>query len=164
MKITTATADKMQGLLQKFFDANAISDNIAYWFGFNYYNNIESLYHAKWAHAFPGDAFADGLSTFMLKCDVRPVRRGLEGHTDGFTSLPEAFEANRAMIEDLESAIRDLIETAEFNEDAQVKLYGEELQLTIMNYVKQAKEWEHISKATSPYDMDLHFAQYTHFI
>ena len=164
MAVAEQTAEKMQTLLQKFFDANAISDNIAYWLGFNYYNNIEKIYHEKWAHAFTGEIFADGLSAFMLKCDVRPVRKGLETHDKNFEMLDAAFTENRVMIEDLELAIRNLIETAEFNDDMQVKLYAEDLSLTILNYVKQAKEWEHIAQVRASYDVDIHFAEYTHFI
>ena len=61
MKVSEQTVDKMQLLLKAFFNANAVSDNIAYWLGYNYYNNIEKLYHEKWAHAFPSETFADGL-------------------------------------------------------------------------------------------------------
>lgn len=164
MKVSEATAEKMQLLLQKFFDANAVSDNIAYWLGYHYYNNIEKAYHMKWAHAFPSDIFADGLSGFMLKSDIRPVRLGLADHTQDFNDLVEVFETNRQLAEELESSIKELIDTAEMSEDTEVKLFAEELSLTILNYLKQAKEWEYVAKTVSPAEMNIHFDLYTNFI
>lgn len=164
MKVSDATVEKLQNLLQAFFDANAISDNIAYWLGYNYYNNIEKLYHEKWAHAFPSDKFADGLSNFMLKLDVRPTRIGLVDHTYDYADLVEAFEDNKTLAEALVNRIHELIEIAEMNDDAEVKLYAEDLSLLMLDYFKQAEEWVHVAKTTSPADMNIHINDYTNFI
>ncbi len=164
MRVSEATINKLQLLLKKFFDANAKSDNIAYWLGYNYYNNIEKIYHEKWAHAFPSDKFADGLSNFMLKLDVRPVRIGLEDHVYDYKDLVEVFEDNKNLAEDLTNEIHDLIEIAEMNDDLEVKLYAEDLSLLVLDYFKQAEEWEHTAKTTTPADMNIHIKEYTNFI
>ena len=164
MKVSETTINKLQLLLKSFFNANAKSDNIAYWLGYNYYNNIEKIYHEKWAHAFPGDDFADGLSNFMLKLDIRPVRIGLESHDYDYKDLVEVFEDNKNMIESLLNEVHELIEIAEMNDDVEVKLYAEELSLLILDYFKQAEEWEHVSKTTTPNDMNIHIEHYTNFI
>ena len=164
MKVSEATVNKMQELLRAFFDANAKSDNIAYWLGYNYYNNIEKLYHEKWAHAFPSDIFADGLSNFMLKLDVRPVRYGLEDHDYDYNDLIEAFEDNKKLAEDLVELVHGLIEVAEMNDDIEVKIYAESLSEVVLDYFKQAEEWEHVAKNTTAADMNIHIEHYTNFI
>ena len=164
MKVSESTIKKMQLLLKDFFDANAKSDNIAYWLGYNYYNNIEALYHEKWAHAFPSDKFADGLSNFMLKVDVRPIRLGLEDHTYDYKDLVEVFEDNKDLAEKLVNEIHDLIEIAEMNDDVEVKIFAENMALLALDYLKQAEEWEHVAKTVSPTDMNLHIECYTNFI
>jgi len=164
MKVSNVTIDKMQILLKEFFNANAKSDNIAYWLGYNYYNNIEKIYHQKWAHAFPGDQFADGLSNMMLKLGIRPVRLALENHTKDFNNLIEVFDENKNIIEVLVNEIHELIELAELNGDVEVKLYAEELALIILDYEKQAEEWAYIAKVVSPSDMNIHIEKYTNFI
>ena len=154
----------MQLLLKDFFDANAASDNIAYWLGYNYYNNIEKLYHEKWAHAFPGDIFADGLSAFMLKLDIRPVRYGLQDHEYDYADLVEVFEDNKKIVENLREDVVSLVEVAEMNDDLEVKLYAEKLVEILVDYYKQAEEWEHVAKNTTPSDMNIHIKDYTNFI
>ena len=164
MKVSEGTINKLQNLLKDFFDANAKSDNIAYWLGYNYYNNIEKVYHQKWAHAFPSDLFADGLSNFMLKLDIRPVRLGFGTYDRDYNDLIEVFEDNKALADKLVNEIHELIEVAEINEDVEVKLFAEELSLTILDYFKQAEEWDHVAKTTTPADMNIHIEQYTNFI
>lgn len=164
MKVSEATINKMQLLLRSFFNANAKSDNIAYWLGYNYYNNIEKVYHEKWAHAFPSDLFADGLSNFMLKLDIRPVRIGLEDHDRDYDNLVEVFEDNKALAEGLVNEVHELIEIAEMNDDVEVKLFAEELALLVLDYFKQAEEWDHVAKTTTPSDMNIHIDHYTNFI
>lgn len=164
MKVSEATINKMQLLLRSFFNANAKSDNIAYWLGYNYYNNIEKVYHEKWAHAFPSDLFADGLSNFMLKLDIRPVRIGLEDHDRDYDNLVEVFEDNKALAEGLVNEVHELIEIAEMNDDVEVKLFAEELALLVLDYFKQAEEWDHVAKTTTPADMNIHIDHYTNFI
>lgn len=164
MKVSEQTVDKMQLLLKAFFNANAVSDNIAYWLGYNYYNNIEKLYHEKWAHAFPSETFADGLSNFMLKVGIRPIRLGLEDHVYDYKNLTEVFEDNKNLAENLVNEIHELIDIADMNEDLEIKIYAEDLSLTMLNYLKQAEEWEHISKVVGSADMNLHIDKYTNFI
>lgn len=164
MRVSEATINKMQLLLKDFFNANAKSDNIAYWLGYNYYNKIEKVYHEQWAHAFPSDKFADGLSDFMLKIDVRPVRIGLETHDRDYETLVEVFEDNKALAEELVNSIHELVEIAEINEDVEVKIFAEELCLVALNYLKQAEEWVHVAKTTTAADMNIHIEEYTNFI
>lgn len=164
MRVSDATISKLQNLLKDFFDANAKSDNIAYWLGYNYYNNIEALYHQSWAHVFPSDTFADGLSNFMLKLGIRPVRLGIETHDKDYNSLADAMEDNKNLAEYLLGAMRDLVDIAEANDDVEVKLYGENLILTMVDYVKQAEEWDTVAKMTTPMDMNIHIKAYTNFI
>ena len=77
----------------------------------------------------------------------------------------EYFEkVDKNLAEDLTNQIHDLIEIAEMNDDLEVKLYAEDLSLLVLDYFKQAEEWEHIAKTTTPADMNIHIKEYTNFI
>lgn len=164
MEVSEVTVSKLQNLLKAFFEANAKSDNIAYWLGYNYYNEIEKVYHQSWAHAFPSDTFADGLSGFMLKIGIRPVRIGFGTYDQDFNDLVEVFTYNKEIAAELVADIHGLIDVAEMNEDIEVKIYAENLALVILDYYKQAEEWEHVAKTVSATDMNLHIERYTNFI
>ena len=75
MKISEATYNQLNNLLQKSFDCNAQADNLAYNIDYTRYPLTADVYHHSFAHVFP--QLADVISDLMIKLNARPIRKGI---------------------------------------------------------------------------------------
>lgn len=164
MKVSQATYEQMNNLLQKSFECNAIADNLAYNIDYMRYPNIGNIYHHSYAHAFP--AFADEISPVLIELNARPVRIGLPDHTEEYRSLYDIFIDNDKMAEMYRQEIKKTIEIAEINDDYEVKIMMENFLTEFLPYLKQADVWR--DKAGQyrecPEEFDVHFETLTTFI
>ena len=162
MRMSKESYDRLNALTAMCFDANAVFDNLAYTLDYHYNANISKVVHLKVAHVMP--AWADLVTDKMIELSARPVRLPINGYKDDITSLEQIFTTMQDTLMNLRSAVRSLIESAELDGDDEVRIFAEEF-LTIMSpYIKQAEEWVNASKVISEQTLNIHIADYTHFI
>lgn len=143
--MTEETRNKLNAVLTHSFLLNMICDNAVYEIAANVYPNISEIVHADFAHHWP--VVADEWSDLMLSLDEHPVRGNLVAeyiNHDGdleaiFADIYDAVEAYR-------QDVAALVTIAEYNDDAEVKIVGEEILRGIMPYRKQAKDWATMAK------------------
>ena len=164
MKISEATYNQLNILLQKSFDCNAQADNFAYNIDFQRYPNIGNIYHHSFAHLFP--ALADQISDLMIKLNARPVRRAVNQYEEEYSSLKDLFVDNDRMAEDYRLAIKTTIDIADLSNDYEVRIAMENFLLEFLSYVKQCDVWRTMAERYQNDIMgfDVHFEELTTFI
>lgn len=147
MLMSEETKQKLNQLLGKFFGYNSKADNFAYNLAFYSYPNISEIYHKSFAHYFTGDEMADMISDFMDLLDAKAQREVVEANTEDYNGdIAKIFEDNLQMCEDCRTSIMEVIDTADFNNDYEVKIKFEELLISFMPYRKQAQVWATFAK------------------
>lgn len=164
MKISEATYNQLNVLLQKSFDCNAQADNLAYNIDYSRYPLTADVYHHSFAHVFP--QLADIISDLMIKLNARPVRRGIETHDKEYRSLYDIFIDNDLMTEEYRQEIRKTIDIADMNEDYEIRIAMEDFLAKFLPYVKQSDVWRFKAEQykEQPWQFDVHFEELTTFI
>lgn len=147
------TVIALNNLLKQCFQMNSFSDNIAYSLDVDFNCNIATkIYHEKWAHKFP--EFADELSDFMSKLNIRPVRGMLDSNDKIYSNscIDEVFNDNLAAIHQFRQEVINAIQVAEENGDREVVIFLEDFWMNKLNYLKQAQIW---AKKTQEYINDI---------
>ena len=145
MLMTEGTRDKLNEVLTHSFLLNMICDNAVYQIDYSVYPVTAHIVHESYAHYWP--QVADRWSNLMIKLNAKPVRGDLHAEYEDYNGNLSAIFADIARAtEDYRKKIVELIELAEFNEDKEVVLMGEEILLQIMPYRKQADIWAVESK------------------
>lgn len=140
MLISEETKDKLNEILTHSFLLNMICDNLVYQIDYENYPQTSSIVHENFAHYWP--VVADQWSELMIKLNALPKRGKLEAETPDFEGdLAKIFAEIARATEEYRQNIQRLIEIADLNEDAEVKLTAEEILLQIMPYRKQADIW-----------------------
>ena len=124
-RISEETCAKMNSLATKCFELNAEFDNLAYSLEYNYFHQIANIIHYHIAHIMP--EFADLITDKMLELSVRPVRQNISGYGKEYTNVLAAFISLRDAMYSFRSGIKDLIYTADMNEDDEARIFAEEL-------------------------------------
>lgn len=137
-RISEETCAKMNSLATKCFELNAEFDNLAYSLEYNYFNQIANIIHYHIAHIMP--EFADLITDKMLELSVRPVRQNISGYGKEYTNVLAAFISLRDAMYSFRSGIKDLIYTADMNEDDEARIFAEELLNKVSLYIKQSEE------------------------
>ena len=151
MRMSLESYNKMNELAGKFFDANAIVDNLAYNLDFYYYNEIAKIVHLRVAHKLP--EFADMVTDKMLELSARPVRVDIGGYEEDFEgNLIPIFKKLDDTFSFLIKETRNLIVIADMNADE------------LSKYLKQAEEWANASNKMDAHTLNVHIKDYTHFI
>lgn len=162
MRMSLESYNKMNELAGKFFDANAIVDNLAYNLDFYYYNEIAKIVHLRVAHKLP--EFADMVTDKMLELSARPIRTDIGGYKEEYKELPETFAKLGETFRSLLEETRKLISIADINEDDEVRIFCEELLVELSKYFKQAEEWANAANNMDAHTLNVHIKDYTHFI
>lgn len=162
MRMSLESYNKMNELAGKFFDANAIVDNLAYNLDFYYYNEIAKIVHLRVAHKLP--EFADMVTDKMLELSARPIRTDIGGYKEEYKELPEIFAKLGETFKSLLEETRKLISIADMNEDDEVRIFCEELLVELSKYLKQAEEWANAASKMDAHTLNVHIKDYTHFI
>ena len=163
MRMSLESYNKMNELAGKFFDANAIVDNLAYNLDFYYYNEIAKIVHLRVAHKLP--EFADMVTDKMLELSARPVRVDIGGYEEDFEgNLIPIFKKLDDTFSFLIKETRNLIVIADMNEDDEIRIFCEELLVELSKYLKQAEEWANASNKMDAHTLNVHIKDYTHFI
>lgn len=123
MRMSKDSYESMNKLIAILFDANAIIDNLAYSLDYHYYNKIANIVHHGVAHAMP--ALADEVSDQMLLLSARPVRKPIGGYEQDYQTPKEVFVVLVQTMSNVRQYVRDLIETADLNEDDEVRIFAE---------------------------------------
>ena len=137
-RISEETCAKMNSLATKCFELNAEFDNVAYSLEYNYFHQIANIIHYHIAHIMP--EFADLITDKMLELSVRPVRQNISGYGKEYTNVLAAFISLRDAMYSFRSGIKDLIYTADMNEDDEARIFAEELLDKVSLYIKQSEE------------------------
>ena len=137
-RISEETCAKMNSLATKCFELNAEFDNLAYSLEYNYFHQIANIIHYHIAHIMP--EFADLITDKMLELSVRPVRQNISGYGKEYTNVLAAFISLRDAMYSFRSGIKDLIYTADMNEDDEARIFAEELLDKVSLYIKQSEE------------------------
>lgn len=162
MRMSEESYIKMNELVAKCFDANAVIDNLAYSLDFHYFNEIAKVVHLRVAHIMP--EWADLVSDKMLELSVRPVRLDIKGYAEDYENLQKVFSVLHATINGILEDTRKLIGVADLNGDDEVRIFCEEFLTKVSIFVKQAEEWENAAKVLDPQSLNIHIKDYTHFI
>lgn len=162
MRMSEESYIKMNELVAKCFDANAVIDNLAYSLDFHYFNEIAKVVHLRVAHIMP--EWADLVSDKMLELSVRPVRLNIKGYAEDYENLQKVFSVLHATINGILEDTRKLIGVADLNGDDEVRIFCEEFLTKVSIFVKQAEEWENATKVLDPQSLNIHIKDYTHFI
>ena len=163
MRMTKESQEKMNNLATLCFDANAVIDNLAYNLAYLYYNNIEDIVHHNVAHVMP--LWADEITEEMLLLSVRPVRGDIKGYNEEYKNLNDIFEKMYEVMINMRNACRNMIESADLDDDDEVRIFGESfLERNISPFIKQAEEWVKAANSMDPYKLDEHIKDHTHFI
>ena len=168
MDISEEAYRRSNAILGHMFDLNGICDNVAYNMNFHYLNKMGDIYHLSYAHLFPGDSFADGLSDKMLQLNARPVRLAIPDHTEEYRDAASGFDATAVAIKALEKEIGDMIVYLESDRSAgndSLRLFFENmLEKQVTAARKQADEWVDASHKLTEQTLNIHFEDYTHFV
>jgi len=162
MRMSDATYNNLNTLTALCFDGNAIVDNLAYSLDYHYFNKIADVVHHSVAHIFP--EWADEITNEMLILSARPVRKDIGGYEDDYESLRDIFDVLYATLNNICNFIKRTIDDAEFNDDAEVRIFGEDLLMKINPYLKQAEEWKNAAEHMDAHTLNIHILDYTHFI
>ena len=162
MRMSIDSYNKMNILLAKCFNANAVIDNLAYNLDYHYFNEIAKIVHLKVAHVMP--ELADKISDKMLELSSRPVRKVIGGYEEDYQDLNEIFKVLDQTLEDIRLFAKDLIGDADMNDDDEVRIFAENFLDILSPYIKQAEEWIHASEFLSAAEFNNHIKEYTHFI
>lgn len=162
MRMSINSYNKMNILLGKCFNANAVIDNLAYNLDYYYFNEIAKIVHLKVAHVMP--ELADMVSDKMLELSARPVRVEIGGYQEDYSNLTAIFNVLGETLEDLRVYTKELIEFADMEGDDEIRIFAENFLDIMSPYIKQSEEWIHASEALSPAEFNIHIKEYTHFI
>ena len=160
MYISQSTYEKLNDFLQKCFQMNSYCDNLAYNMSALHMINVEPIFHEKFAHAFPG--FADIVSEMMVKLDARPIRKALEENVNDYDNFQLIFADLKDNIDNYRENIIGVIESADINNDVEVKIIMEKFLHNFINYLNQVNIWYKKSKEYSRVeDFNQDFASFT---
>ena len=162
MRMSEESYLKMNELVAKCFDANAVIDNLAYSLDFHYFSEIAKVVHLRVAHIMP--EWADLVSDKMLELSVRPVRLDIKGYVEDYDDLQKVFSVLSSTLNGILEDTRKLIGVADLNGDDEVRIFCEEFLTRVSVFVKQADEWENAVKVLDPQTLNIHIKDYTHFI
>jgi hypothetical protein len=162
MKISETTYRQMNQLATLCFDANAIFDNLAYNLDYYYYKKIAKIVHLNIAHVMP--EWADMITDQMLLLGARPTRGTIGEYQDDISDLTVIFNKILDTMMNLRKVCCGLIETADMQNDDEVRIFGEEFLQLITPYIKQAEEWLHIAGVLGANELNIHITEYTNFI
>lgn len=158
--ISDSTYKELINLLRASFDANEKADDCAYDLDYRFLTNASDIYHHSVAHKYP--ELADEISELLIKENARPYRE----KELPYSSVIEIFESNLKIAKDYQSQIIQAINTAEYNEDYEVKIALEEFLLKFLPYIKQAEMWVEKAKAYQGQEVqfDIHFQDVSPYI
>ena len=162
MRMSKESYDRLNQLIGKCFNANAIVDNLAYCLDFHYLNEIGKVVHLCVAHKLP--ELADMISDKMLELSARPIRVDINGYKEDYAELPQIFGILFDTMKEILESTRELVNVADINEDDEVRIFCEEFLMKISVYVKQAEEWVNASNKMDAHTLNIHIKDYTHFI
>ena len=167
MLMSEETRFALNELMGSFFANNAEADNIAYNLAIAGYPMISDIYHHSFAHFFTGEQMADSISALMDKLDARAIRTRIEAHDGDYEGNLEAmFADNATMCARCRDMIINVIDIADMNGDAEVRIALEELLMRFMPYYKQARIWDTYCKKyrDDSKGFEIHFADLTTYI
>lgn len=167
MLMSEETRQTLNALLGSCFSNNSEADNLAYNLAIAGYPMISEIYHHSFAHFFTGDAMADAISGLMDNLDARAIREQNPVHDNDYEGNLEAiFADNAEMCNGFRNRILDAIEIADFQGDAEVRIFLEELLMKFMPYFKQARVWDMFCKRYKEdwKGFEVHFEDITTYI
>jgi len=162
MRISEATYKQMNNLATLCFDANAIFDNLAYNLDYYYYNRIGKIVHLNIAHVMP--EWADMVTDQMLLLGARPFRGAIGSYQEEIKELNEIFAIILKTMAAIRKQCSEMIETADLNEDDEVRIFGEDFIKLTTPFIKQAEEWLNAIGQMTPVELNVHIKEYTNFI
>lgn len=162
MRMSKESYDRLNQLIGKCFNANAVVDNLAYCLDYHYFNEIGKIVHLCVAHKLP--ELADEVSDKMLELSARPIRVDINGYNEDINDLSKIFEVLHTTMVDLLEETRELIGVADLNADDEVRIFCEEFLMQLSVYVKQAEEWQNAAAVLDAHTLNIHIKDYTHFI
>ena len=162
MRMSKESYDRLNQLVGKCFNANAVVDNLAYCLDFHYFNEIGKVVHLCVAHKLP--ELADLVSDKMLELSARPIRVDINGYAEDYEDLKQIFEVLHSTMVELLENTRELISIADLNADDEVRIFCEEFLMLVSVYVKQSEEWLNAANVLDAHTLNIHIKDYTHFI
>lgn len=162
MQMSKESYDRLNALTAMCFNANAVFDNLAYSLDYHYFANISKMVHLCVAHIMP--EWADMITEEMIELSARPVRKPIGGYTEDYEDVKDVFAAMLVTLNEMRQATRSLIESADMDGDDEVRIFAENFLTVIKPYIKQAEEWANAANVLSAQDLNIHIADYTHFI
>lgn len=163
MRMSESSYLNMNNLATLCFDANAVIDNLAYSLDYHYYNKIGEMVHHNVAHVMP--VWADLISDEMLLLGGKPFRGLIGEYKEDYVELEKVFVVLYELLMKLRSACVEMIESADLNDDDEVRIFGEDfLQNHISPFIKQTEEWLNAARSMDGWRFNDHIKDYTHFI
>ena len=163
MLMTEKTEESLNRILQVLFGGNAKIDNLCYNLQHLYLNNLADALHTPVAHKLP--ALADQVSDFMDKLGGRSVRYGTVDYSEKYENAKEIFSQLSNYLEELRKDIILSIDDADMNDDVEVRIWLENFLVEeILPLRKQAAEWLDATDKLTDSELNIHIADYTHYL
>lgn len=163
MLMTGKTEESLNRILQLLFGGNARVDNLCYNLQYLHLNNLAEALHAPVAHRLP--ELADEVSDFMDQLGGRPVRYGNPDCNEKYDNAKEVFSQLFDFFEELRKDIILSIDDADMNDDVEVRIWLENFLVEkILPFRKQAAEWLDATDKLSDNELNIHIADYTHYL
>lgn len=140
MLMTDETRKALNDVLTQAFLLNMICDNLVYEIDYEVYPQTASLVHENYAHYWP--ALADQISDLMLRLNARPFRGAIsDEYKEHGGNLADIFAEIANATEMFRKHVLELIDVADLEGDAEVRIFAEEILTQITAYRKQADIW-----------------------
>ena len=163
MLITEKTCESLNRILQLLFGGNAEIYNLCYNLQYMHLNNIASALHEPVAHKMP--ELADEVSDFMDQLGCRAVRYSIGDHDAKYESAADIFSQLAKYFEELRKDIIIAIDDADMNDDVEARIWLENFLVEkVLPLRKQAAEWLDASGKLSDEELNIHIADYTHYL
>lgn len=162
MRMSPKSYKNMNDLATKCFDANAVVDNLAYSLDFHFYNEIAKVVHLKVAHVMP--EWADNVTDKMLELGGRPTRQPIGNYIEDYQNVKDVFNVLHQLFMNMRDGVMNLIDDADMDNDAEVRIFGEDFLEKLSVFIKQAEEWINAANVMDVITLNNHIEDYTHFI
>lgn len=163
MLMIEKTEESLNRILQMLFGGNAIIDNLCYNLQHLHLNNLAEALHAPVAHRLP--ELADEVSDFVDQLGGRSVRYGTSDYDEEYGTAKEVFSQLSNYFEELRKDIILSIDDADMNDDVEVRIWLENFLVEkVLPLRKQAAEWLDATDRLSDDELNIHIADYTHYL
>lgn len=139
--ISEEVINKLNKLVQRFFQMNAIFDNMAYSLENQGYHAVSDIFHHSIAHKPP--VWSDKITDFGYNLGIRFVREGLSTENRKYNGVEEIFNEVYNQFINITDEVARLIEELDFDyKNRYIVINLEDLLQILQPYVRVADTWK----------------------